>query len=210
MTAKVNLVLEGLPAFAGASSGRETDGAGGDRRLRGRVIVGAPSIDALERAHDDGKYGRPASNPWLEATIPTLLDPTLAPAGTHVMSVIVQGAPYRLRDGTWPDQREALGDRVLAVLETVAPGIGERVVVRQVITPDDLERDHGLTGGHALHAEPGLDQWFAWRPLVGLARYRMPLRGLYLAGSGAHPGGGVTAGPGANAAREILADARRA
>jgi len=98
---------------------------------------------------------------------------------------------------------------VLAALEAVAPGIGERVVVRQVITPEDLERDYGLTGGHPLHAEPGLDQWFAWRPLVGLARYRLPLRGLYLVGSGAHPGGGVTAGPGANAAREILADARR-
>jgi phytoene dehydrogenase-like protein len=209
MTAKVNLVLEGLPAFTGAAGG-ETGGGTSDRRLRGRLIVGASSIDDLERVHDDGKYGRPAGSPWLEATIPTLLDPTLAPAGTHVMSVIVQGAPYRLRESTWAAQREALGDRVVATLETVAPGIGDRIVVRQVITPDDLEREYGLTGGHALHAEPGLDQWFAWRPLVGLARYRLPLRGLYLAGSGAHPGGGVTAGPGANAAREMLADARRA
>jgi phytoene dehydrogenase-like protein len=209
MTAKVNLVLDGLPTFIGAVGGGEADGGSADRRLRGRLIVGAPSIDALERVHDDGKYGRPPGSPWLEATIPTLLDPTLAPVGTHVMSVIVQGAPYRLREGSWAAERDALGDRVIAALETVAPGIGERVVVRQVITPDDLERDYGLTGGHALHAEPGLDQWFAWRPLVGLARYRMPLRGLYLAGSGAHPGGGVTAGPGANAAREILADARR-
>ncbi len=208
MTAKVNLVLDGLPAFTALTEGVDS-GAAGDRQLRGRLVIGAPTIDALEMAHDDGKYGRLARAPWLEATIPTLLDPTLAPAGTHVMSVIVQGAPHRLREGSWATQRDVLGDRVLAALEAVAPGIGERVVVRQVITPDDLERDYGLTGGHPLHAEPGLDQWFAWRPMVGLARYRLPLRGLYLVGSGAHPGGGVTARPGANAAREILADARR-
>jgi phytoene dehydrogenase-like protein len=209
MTAKVNLVLDGLPAFAGLTDGDDAASGAADRRLRGRLVIGAPSIDALEMAHDDGKYGRLARAPWLEATIPTLLDSTLAPAGTHVMSVIVQGAPACLREGSWATERDVLGDRVLAALEAVAPGIGERVVVRQVITPEDLERDYGLTGGHPLHAEPGLDQWFAWRPLVGLARYRLPLRGLYLVGSGAHPGGGVTAGPGANAAREILADARR-
>jgi len=211
MTAKVNLVLDGLPAFTGLAAGDGGGAAGGaaERRLRGRIVIGAPTIDALELAHDDAKYGRLARAPWLEATIPSLLDPTLAPPGTHVMSAIVQGAPIRLREGTWAAARESLGDRVLAALEAVAPGIGQRVVTRQVITPEDLEREYGLTGGHPLHAEPGLDQWFAWRPLVGLARYRLPLQGLYLVGSGAHPGGGVTAGPGANAAREILADARR-
>ncbi|MFI5262269.1 MAG: phytoene desaturase family protein [Candidatus Limnocylindrales bacterium] len=206
MIAKVNLVLDGLPTFVGADAAGDEVGS---RRIRGRLLIGAPSIDALERVHDDGKYGRVAAQPWLEATIPTLLDPTLAPDGRHVMSVIVQGAPRHLRAGDWAAQRSVLGDRVLAALEAVAPGIGGRVRARQVITPEDLERDYGLGGGHPFHAEPGLDQWFAWRPLVGAARYRLPLRGLYLVGSGAHPGGGVTAGPGANAAREILADSRR-
>jgi phytoene dehydrogenase-like protein len=124
------------------------------------------------------------------------------------MSVLVQSAPYRLRDGDWDARRDELGDLVVRTLETVAPGIGGSIVARQVITPLDLERDHGLTGGHPLHGEPGLDQWFAWRPMLGAARYRLPLAGLYLCGSGAHPGGGVTGLPGRNAAREIVADAR--
>ena len=125
------------------------------------------------------------------------------------MSVLVQWMPFHLRDGGWDDKREALGDLVVKELETYAPGIAKQVVARQVITPLDLERDYGLTGGHPLHGEPGLDQFFLWRPLLGHARYRMPLDGLYLAGSGAHPGGGVTGAPGANAAREILADGKR-
>ncbi len=146
--------------------------------------------------------------------IPSLVDPSLvagAPEGSQVMSVIVQYAPYRLRagEGTWDDRRESLGDAVIATLESVAPGIGGLVTGRQVITPLDLERDYGLTGGHPLHGEPTLDLFFAWRPLFGHARYRMPVEGLYLAGSGAHPGGGVTGWPGRNAAREILADRKR-
>ena len=122
------------------------------------------------------------------------------------MSVVVQWAPYRLREGDWDTERDGLGDLALKTLEAYAPGLAGLVTARQVLTPLDLERDYGLTGGHALHAEPALDQFFAWRPLLGHARYRMPVRGLYLCGSGAHPGGGVTGGPGANAAREILAD----
>jgi phytoene dehydrogenase-like protein len=125
------------------------------------------------------------------------------------MSVVLQYAPYQLRDANWDDCREAVGDAAIRVLETVAKGIGKLVVARQVLTPLDLEREYGLTGGHPLHAEPGLDQFFLWRPLLGHARYRMPLDGLYLCGSGAHPGGGLTGGPGQNAAREILADWRR-
>jgi phytoene dehydrogenase-like protein len=125
------------------------------------------------------------------------------------MSVHVQYAPYALRDGTWDDGREALGDRVLATLEWVAPGIGSLVSARQVITPLDLERDYGLSGGHPLHAEPALDSMYLWRPLLGHARYRLGFDGLYLAASGAHPGGGITGQPGRNAAREILADQKR-
>jgi phytoene dehydrogenase-like protein len=125
------------------------------------------------------------------------------------MSVIAQYAPYQLRDGDWDEAREALGTRVMEVLESVAPGIGGLVTARQVLTPLDLERDFGLSGGHPLHAEPTLDSFFLWRPLFGHARYRLPVEGLYLCGSGAHPGGGVTGGPGQNAAREIVADLKR-
>jgi phytoene dehydrogenase-like protein len=125
------------------------------------------------------------------------------------MSVLVQYTPYTLRDGTWDERRDAVGDAALSVLETVAPGIGRLVTAREVLTPLDLEREYGLTGGHPLHGEMALDQFFLWRPLLGHARYRMPLKGLYLAGSGAHPGGGITGGPGRNAAREVLADEKR-
>ena len=172
----------------------------------------APGIDAIERAFDASKYGRVSESPVLEATIPSLVDPSLvddAPAGTHVMSVIVQYTPYSLREGTWDERRDAVGDAVLASLDEVAPGLSSLVTTRQVLTPLDLERDFGLTGGHPLHAEPGLDQFFLWRPMLGHARYRFGLDGLYLAGSGAHPGGGVTGQPGKNAAHEILADFRK-
>jgi phytoene dehydrogenase-like protein len=201
VVAKVNLVLSKLPKFPAAAEDPDT-------LLRGRILV-APGIDAMERAFDASKYGRLSDAPILEATIPSLIDPTLvegAKPRTQVMSVILQYAPYKLRDGSWADRREAVGDLAIRTLETVAPGLGKLVVEREVITPPDLERDYGLTGGHPLHAEPGLDQFFLWRPLLGHARYRMPLEGLYLAGSGAHPGGGITGAPGQNAAREILVD----
>ena len=161
----------------------------------------------MERAFDASKYGRVSDELLLEATIPTLVDPSLAPDGGHVMSVIAQYVPYRLADGTWAAAtREALGDRVVARLESVAPGISRLVTAREVLTPVDLEAEYGLTGGHPHHQEPGLDAWFAWRPLVGHARYRMPVAGLYLVGPGAHPGGGVTGAPAQNAVKEILAD----
>ena len=205
VAAKVNLVLRRLPLFPAAGSDAE-------RLLRGRIVV-APGIDAMEHAFDAAKYGRVSETPILEATIPSLVDPGLvegARAGTQVMSVVVQYAPYVLREGAWDDAaRDALGDDVVGVLEGVAPGIGKLVTARQVLTPLDLEREYGLTGGHPLHAEPALDSFFLWRPLLGWARYRMPLDGLYLCGSGAHPGGGITGGPGQNAAHEILADRRR-
>lgn len=208
-TAKVNLALAGLPRFSAA-------GDDGDRLLRGRILL-APGIDALEHAFDASKYGRMSEHPLLEATIPSLVDPSLVENArlgrrkgpAHVMSVVVQWMPFTLRDGDWDGRREELGDLVVRELETVAPGIGKQIVAREVITPLDLERDYGLTGGHPFHGEFALDQFFLWRPLLGHARYRMPLPGLYLAGSGAHPGGGITGAPGANAAREILSDGKR-
>jgi phytoene dehydrogenase-like protein len=199
-TAKVNLVLGRLPRFPAAG--------GDDNLLRGRIVI-APGIDALERAHDAGKFGRPSERPVMEVTIPSLTDPSLvegAAPGTHVMSVIAQSAPYALRDGHWDQAREAFGDLVVLALDEYAPGLAKSVVARQVLTPIDLERDYGLTGGHPMHGEHGLDQFFLWRPLLGHARYRLALDGLYLAGAGGHPGGGVTGQNGQNAAREILAD----
>jgi len=195
---KVNLVLSRLPAFAGADP----------ERLAGRIVI-APSIDYLERGFDASKYGRVSDEPYLEATIPTLSDPTLAPEGTHVMSVVVQWTPYELRESDWSAERERLADIVVKTMERYAPGLGELVTARQVVTPVDLEAEYGLSGGHPYHAEPGLDQFFAWRPLFGHARYRFGLPGLYLCGAGAHPGGGVTGAPGSNAAREILGDLKR-
>ena len=195
---KVNLALSGLPALNGAEP----------ERLAGRIVI-APSIDDLEKACDASKYGRVSDEPYLEATIPSISDPTLAPEGTHVMSVIAQWTPYRLRDADWEAERDRLGDLVVKALERYAPGLSDLVTARQVVTPVDLEREYALTGGHVYHAEPGLDQFFVWRPLLGHGRYRFGLPGLYLCGSGAHPGGGVTGAPGANAAREILADLKR-
>jgi phytoene dehydrogenase-like protein len=195
--AKVHLALDGLPSL----------GDGDPARLRGRIVLAA-GIDDLERAFDASKYGTLSEAPYLEATIPTLTDPSFAPDGRHVMSVLVQYAPYRLREGDWDARRDEMGDLVLKRLESVAPGLSGLVRDRQVLTPPDLERDYGLTEGHPLHLEPGLDQFFAWRPMLGLGRYRTPIRGLYLCGSGCHPGGGLTGAPGANAAREILTELR--
>jgi phytoene dehydrogenase-like protein len=197
-TARVDLALSGLPSFNGTS----------EEHLRGRIVIGA-SIDDVERAMDAAKYGRVAEAPILEATIPSLVDPSLAPAGKHVMSVVFQAAPRRLREATWSTERDRVGDIAVGSLERFAPGLGGLIEARSVTTPEDMETWYGLSGGHVLHAEPGLDQFFAWRPLNGHARYAFGLRGLYLAGSGAHPGGGITGGPGANAARQILRDLRR-
>jgi phytoene dehydrogenase-like protein len=207
VTAKLDLALADLPRFHGL------DGADGALRLRGRIVV-APSVRYLDVAADAAKYGHISDQPWLEATIPSLVDPLLVDGGAasgvrHVMSVLVQSAPHTLREGSWEMAREVLEHRAMSVLESVAPGIGKLVVARQVRTPADLERELGMTGGHPLHGEPSLDQWFAWRPMLGYARYRMPVAGLYLCGSGAHPGGGVTGVPGRNAAREVVADHRR-
>jgi phytoene dehydrogenase-like protein len=197
--AKVNFALDALPTFAGLSSP-------GD--LHGRILVG-PSVDYIERAFDHSKYGEISSEPYLELTVPSLADPSLAPPGRHVMSVYVQFAPYRLAHGDWDAKRGALADIVLRTLERYSPGISETVEHRQVITPVDLEQEFGLTGGHIFHGEPALDQLFSMRPILGWAQYRTPVARLYLCGAGTHPGGGITGGPGQNAAHEILKDLKR-
>ncbi len=207
-TAVVRLVLRRLPNVPSLAV---VDGEP-ERLLRGRLLVGATSLATLEAAFDAAKYGRVSEQPVLEVTIPSLADPPLvagARAGTHVLHALVQWAPRVLQGTDWSAARGALLEAVVARLEEVAPGIGDLVGASQVVTPEDLETEYGLTGGHVLHVEPGLDAFFLWRPLLGWARYRLPVEGLYLAGPGAHPGGGVTGLPGRNAARAVLADLGR-
>ncbi|HYH86026.1 MAG TPA: NAD(P)/FAD-dependent oxidoreductase [Pyrinomonadaceae bacterium] len=199
--AKVNLALDALPSFAALKNA----GADGAQALAGRIHIG-PDIDYLERAFDAAKYGDYSHAPYMDITIPTLNDPSLAPEGKHVMSLYVQFAPYKLKEGDWTSRREEFGDAVVKTLSTYAPNVAELIIQRQTITPLDLERDYGLTGGHPLHGEMSLDQFFTFRPLIGWAQYRTPIKGLYLCGAGTHPGGGVTGAPGANASREIVKD----
>jgi phytoene dehydrogenase-like protein len=202
MASKVNFALAGLPGFAGHK------GAEAATALRGRIHIGA-DIDTLERAFDAAKYGEPSPRPYLDLTIPSITDPGLAPAGQHVMSAYVQYTPYRLKTGSWKDRADEVAQATTKLLEEYAPGFGSLVVGRQVLTPLDLEATYGMTGGHPSHGEPALDQLFVTRPLLGWARYRSPIAGLYLCSAGTHPGGGVTGGPGQNAAREIAKDLKR-
>jgi phytoene dehydrogenase-like protein len=199
--AKVHLALSSLPEFPSA---RE---AGGPNVLAGRIHVG-PEIDYLERAYDAAKYGDFSPHPYCDVTIPTLTDPSLAPPGKHVMSIVAQFAPYRLKSGDWNGRREALGDAVVQTIAEYAPGLPGLVEKRQVRTPADLEETFGLTGGHVFHGEHALDQLFTMRPVLDWAQYRTPIPGLYLCGAGTHPGGGVTGAPGANASREVARDLR--
>jgi len=192
--AKVNLALSGLPRFTSVND---------EAALSGRILI-APEIDYLERAFDESKYGNFSKQPYLEATIPTIADPSLAPAGKHVMSIYMQYAPFKLKDGDWERQRVALGDTVVKTLTRYAPNLPELILTHQIITPQDLEETYGLTSGHIFHGELSLDQFFTMRPLLDWAKYNTPIKNLYLCGSGTHPGVGLTGGSGANAAREIL------
>ena len=196
--AKINLALDSLPRFNGVNGGDPK------QRLGGRIHIG-PEIDYLERAFDAAKYGEFSTEPYLDVTIPSLGDSTLAPAGKHVMSIHVQFAPYKL-NGDWRTRREEFEKNVIGLLENYAPGLRELIVAQQVITPSDLEETYGLSGGHIHHGEQTLDQFFTFRPLIGWAQYRTPLKRLYLCGAGTHPGGGLTGINGANAAREIGRD----
>jgi phytoene dehydrogenase-like protein len=169
----------------------------------------APSVEYLERAFDDLKYGRPSHRPLIDGNVASVLDDTLCPKGQHVMSLFVQYGPYKLKEGTWPEIRESVGDNIIDTLAEYAPNIKKAIIAREVLTPWDLEKEFGLTEGNIFHGEMTPDQLFFLRPVPRYCRYRTPIRGLYLCGSGAHPGGGVMGAPGRNAAREILRDLRR-
>ena len=195
--AKVNLALSAPPEFTALKSRTIAN------LLQGKIQI-SPEIDYLERAFDESKYGSFSRQPYLEITFPSLTDPSLAPAGQHVMSIYMQYAPYKLKNGDWESQRAALGETVVSTIAQYAPNLQQLILGHQIITPKDLEETNGLTGGHIFHGELALDQFFTMRPLLDWARYKTPIERLFLCGSGTHPGTGLTGGSGANAGREIL------
>ncbi len=192
---KVNLALDGVPQLPEL----------GDGTVPAHFQV-APGLEYIERAYDDAKHGAASDSPVLDVTVPTVVDPSLAPAGRHILSVLVQYTPYRLRSGSWEERRAALGERVLDLLQAHIPNLRSILAGQEVLTPADLETRFGLTGGHIFHGEMTLDQQYVLRPVPGWGRYRTPIPGLYLCGSGTHPGGGITGAPGYNGARAVLED----
>jgi phytoene dehydrogenase-like protein len=176
--------------------------------LAGAISI-SPSLDYIERAYDDAKYGDFSRRPYMDIILPSVLDPSMAPLGKHVMSIFVQYAPYALKSGTWPEQREAFGDTVIETLSEYAPNIKDIILHRQVVTPWDLEQEFGLTEGNIFQGELTLDQLFFLRPVPGWAKYRTPIKNLYMCGACTHPGGGVMAASGRLAALEILKDMNR-
>src|SRR5213076_3227991 len=179
---KVNLALDGLPNF------KALPGIG--PHLRGAVSI-SPSVDYMERAYDEAKYGRFSRHPYIDMVIPSLTDPSVAPPGKHVMSCFVQYAPYKLAEGTWDEQREAFGDNVVDTIAEHAPNLKNLIIDRQVLTPLDLEREFGLSEGNIFQGELTLEQLFFLRPVAGWGYYRTPIQNLYMCGSATHPGGGI-------------------
>lgn len=194
---KVNLALDALPEFACLP--------GFGPQLRGDITI-APSIDYLERAYDDAKYGAFSKKPFMDIVIPSLTDPTVAPPGKHVMSIFVQYAPYNLKEGAadWPNQREAFGDAVINTLAEYMPNLPSRILHRQVLTPWDLEQVYGLTEGNIFHGELSLEQLAFLRPIAGWSRYKTPIEDFWMCASGTHPGGGIMGAPGALCAKTML------
>jgi phytoene dehydrogenase-like protein len=198
---KINLALDSLPDFK-ALPGSEL---GPQHKA---TIHVCPSMQYVDRAWEDAKSGRPSEHPLVEVTIPTTYDDSLAPPGKHVMCIFAQYAPYTLNGTNWDSIKDEFAERCIDAVAEYAPNVRDSIIHRQVISPLDMEREYSLTGGNIFHGDMTLDQLFFMRPVAGWARYRTPIEGLYLCGSGTHPGGGVMGAPGYNAAREILADWR--
>ena len=197
---KVNLALDGLPNF------KCMPGPGA--HLRGAISI-SPSVEYMEKAYDDAKYGNFSRRPYIDMVIPTLTDPSVAPPGKHILSCFVQYAPYKLRPGlNWDDQKEAFGDNVIDTISEHAPNIKDIILHKQVVTPLDLEREWGLSEGNIFQGELSLEQLFFLRPVPGWAQFRTPIKNLYMCGSATHPGGGIMGAPGRLAALEILKDFR--
>jgi phytoene dehydrogenase-like protein len=203
--AKVNMVLAEEPRFTGTPANYEPQ--------QRSLFTLIPSLEFAERCYDIAKFGEIPEQLWVDCVIASNADPSLAPAGRHVMTCFVQYVPYKLRQGascgTWDDNRELLGDRVVKKIAEYAPNVPGAIVARQVLTPLDLERTYGLTEGNIFHGDLNLEQLFFNRPVAGWSQYRTPIAGLYLCGAGAHPGGGVTGAPGHNAAHHVLRDLKK-
>ncbi|HXE59085.1 MAG TPA: NAD(P)/FAD-dependent oxidoreductase [Gemmatimonadaceae bacterium] len=199
---KINVALSELPNFSALPS----SGAAAGPQHRGTIHI-SPTLDYMERAYDDAKYGRPSASPILECTIPSAVDSTVAPPGKHLMTMFIQYAPYALREGSWDDLKERFADRCFDILTEYAPNFKRSVIDRQVLSPLDLERRFALTGGNIFQGAMTFPQLFFLRPLAGYADYRTPVENLYLCGAATHPGGGVMGACGYNAAREMLRDA---
>src|ERR1700689_4657328 len=197
---KVNLELDPLPDF--------TCLPGPGPHLRGSMSI-SPSMEYMERAYDQAKYGEFSRRPYIDMVIPTLTDPSVAPPGKHILSCFVQYAPYKLSSGNWDEQREAFGNTVIDTIAEYAPNIKNIIIGKQFITPLDIERQTGLTEGNIFQGELSLEQLFFLRPAAGWARYRTPIKKLYMCGSATHPGGGIMGAPGRLAALEILKDTGR-
>jgi phytoene dehydrogenase-like protein len=197
---KVNIALDGLPDF------KAMPGKGA--HLRGAISI-SPSVDYMERAYDEAKYGRFSRRPYIDMVIPSLTDPSVAPPGKHVMSCFVQYAPYNLKEGNWDNKRDEFGDTVIDTIAEHAPNIKDLILHRQVLTPLDIERDFGLTEGNIFQGELTLEQLFFLRPAPGWAQYRTPIKGLYMCGSATHPGGGIMGASGRNGAMKLLSDLKR-
>jgi phytoene dehydrogenase-like protein len=192
--AKINVALSALPAFRGVTD---------PSMLTGHIHIG-PNLDHLERAFDHAKYGEVSAVPWLDLTLPSVLDAGLAPAGAHVMSVYAHYAPYSLRGTDWSAIRTTFLTRVIDTIEQYAPGLRSTVVASEIITPADLHDDFGFSGGHMFHGELSADQLYAMRPLLGVGRYETPVRGVFLCGAGTHPGGFMSGINGRLAAQHVL------
>ncbi|HKS43265.1 MAG TPA: NAD(P)/FAD-dependent oxidoreductase [Blastocatellia bacterium] len=198
---KINLALDALPDFKAYPGSK----LGPQHKATMHVC---PSMEYVDRGWEDAKAGRPSEQPLLELTIPTTYDDSIAPPGKHIMCIFAQYAPYTLRDGDWDSMKDVFADRCIDTLAEYAPNIRDAIIHRHVVSPLDLEREYSLTGGNIFHGDMTIDQLFFMRPVAGWAKYRTPIDGLYLCGSGTHPGGGVMGAPGHNAAREVLADWR--
>jgi phytoene dehydrogenase-like protein len=200
-SAKVNMVLNQEPRVDGMPSDA-------DPRRRSLFTL-VPSLEFAERCYDRAKLGEFPEELWVDCVVASNVDESLAPEGKHIMTCFVQYVPYELKEGTWDENRELLGDRVVRMIARHAPNVPNAIEARQVVTPLDLERTYGLTEGNIFHGDLVLDQLFFMRPVAGWAQYRTPIPGLYLCGAGTHPGGGVTGAPGYNSAHRILRDFKR-
>jgi phytoene dehydrogenase-like protein len=198
LAAKLHIALNRAPSFLAVS----------EAALRGRLLL-APSLEHIEHAYNHAKYGEFSAAPVMEITVPSINDPTLAPAGQHVLSAIVQYAPYALKEG-WEKGRQRFLDTALDTLERLAPGLRSCIVAAEVVTPEDMEQEFRLSGGHWHHGDLAFDQILMVRPVPGAAQYRTPLEGLFLCGAGCHPGGGLMGIAGRNAAQQVLKGGRSA